>query len=129
MLRSLYYKIKYCIEKKHIEKLYKKNTVGLIYSNRYKAYVHPAIPYEIGDIEYILSELTRTGLYYSYTYTKEGEIIDGHSHSFGGVLREAYENPESFSPNQDHYSTQELKLLQKICEYSLKEKQTSNIPQ
>lgn len=86
---------------------------------------------EISDsLEYSLSRLAYTGLYYPYTCVlvnyKDGlyhpEVGHSHGHNFEEVLQDLYRFPESFNIEQEdkkYYSGQELWYLNQIKKYLL----------
>lgn len=74
---------------------------------------------EEGDLLYVVSEFTYSGLYYPYndkqTCNKE---YNGHSHSFEGVIEALLEDPDGFTISgfEEYYSQQEIRLLTAIKE-------------
>ena len=69
---------------------------------------------EYGDMMYVFSEFTKSGLIYHYR-TSTG--ID-HEHSFEGVMHGLFEDVEEFSIDgyEDEYSNQEKQYLNTIKE-------------
>ena len=68
--------------------------------------------FESGDVEYIASEFSGTGLIYHFMYN--GEI--DHVHGFDGVLAAVLEDPENVDivPQEGEYSEQEIKMIEGV---------------
>lgn len=70
---------------------------------------------EEGDLLYVASEYTRTGLYFPY-YTTKAMGGRGLDHYFEGVLEALLNDPEGFSiyGYEEYYSRQEIEMLKSI---------------
>ncbi|MGL5675879.1 MAG: hypothetical protein ACRDDX_05680 [Cellulosilyticaceae bacterium] len=96
-----------CVDRKYSNK---KNKV--YYDKRYQCYVCPKLIEERGSVEYVIAELTHTGLIYEYK-------IDGkwsHDHFFAGGLLEAHNEANIFEIPQEaehQYSQQALEMVRK----------------
>ena len=69
---------------------------------------------EEGDLLYVVSEFTRSGLYYPYNNKQtRNKKHSGHCHSFEGVIEALLEDPDWFSivGFEEYYSQQEIDLL------------------
>ena len=119
LFSRIYWNIRYAFEKWYFETKYLERPNAIYYDRLFKCYVHPALIIERGSYDYVVSELTRTGLIYHYYI---GEILE-HSHSLEEVLKAAYEEAEKFKLFLEYgeYSEQEIKLVERIVEFRLKE--------
>ena len=92
----------------------KKKLSGVWY--RYgKPKVYRLLLDETGSVEYVIAELTRTGLIYEYMLN--GQWL--HDHFFAGVLLNAYNEADVFELPQEvehQYSQQELQMIRKAIE-------------
>lgn len=72
---------------------------------------------EYGDINYVMSEFTSSGVRYRFT-TKRSSSIEqlDHEHDFNAVLSAIADDPENFSyqPFEEDYSLQEIKYIESI---------------
>ncbi|KAF1296619.1 hypothetical protein BAU15_14845 [Enterococcus sp. JM4C] len=80
-------------------------------------------------MNYIMSEFTRSGVYYQFTTKRNPRVEDAdHEHNFNDVLYAVADDPENFSykPFEKEYSTQEIMyieaILAKYREISLKKR-------
>ncbi|WP_410497161.1 hypothetical protein QTL86_10565 [Cellulosilyticum sp. ST5] len=109
-MKRLYWKIRYAYEKRYFHRKYGRKKNKVYYDKRYRCYVCPALIEERGPIEYVIVELTSTGLIYECK-------IDGqwsHDHLFAGVLLNAYNKSERFEVPAEvecQYSQQELDMI------------------
>lgn len=69
---------------------------------------------EYGSLEYVLAELSKSGLCYHFCGAGERE----HEHTFTGVLRALVADPKFFSVEgfEKEYSEQELHFLKRVQE-------------
>lgn len=96
-MRSLYWKIRYAYEKWYFNKKYAKRKNNVYYDKRYQCYVCPKLIEERGPLEYVIAELTRTGLIYKYKLNGQWT----HDHIFAGVLLNAYNKGDVFEVPQE----------------------------
>ena len=69
---------------------------------------------EEGDLLYVVSEFSRSGLYYPYNNKQtRNKKHSGHSHSLEGVIEALLDDPDWFSilGFEKYYSQQEIDLL------------------
>ncbi|MEG2090133.1 hypothetical protein [Niameybacter sp.] len=114
-MRKLYWKIRYTYERWYFENKYGNRKNKVYYDKRYDCYVCPKLLDERGPVEYVIAELTRTGLIYKYKLNGEW----AHDHFFVEVLLNAYNEAEVFEIPQEveyQYSQQELDMLRKAVE-------------
>lgn len=86
-----------------------------VYSEKYDSwFVETAHGVEYGDIMYIVSEFTHSGVHYHYFDSVNSSSY--HEHSFSGVVQALIENSESFSIEkfESEYSKQEKDYLDTI---------------
>ena len=112
MISSIYYKIKYSIEKFIIRRLFKIHPNKLIKSKFLGGYIHSELgESEIGDIWYIASELARSGVIYEYFVNDKFM----HAHSFDELLFETIKTDGNIDFGEiDQYSHQEYEFLIKL---------------
>lgn len=76
-------------------------------------------PDEEGDLLYVVSEFIKSGLIYRYNIQQtQKQGINGHAHSFEGVLQAVLNNPDSFTIDgfEPDYSAQEIEMLKAFKE-------------
>lgn len=75
-------------------------------------------PVEVGDINYVLSEFARTGVFYRFRTSDIQAPHHDHEHSFDGVLYAVVRDPSGFDYHafSEDYSPQERKFLDAIIE-------------
>ena len=114
-IRGLYWRIRYTLVEKYFKLRYAGKPRDIYYDKWFKCYVHSRLTEERGSIDYVLSELTRSGLIYHYYI---GDKV-GHSHSIEGVMQRAYEEADTFKLllDYDEYSKQEIELIEKIVAF------------
>lgn len=119
MLRNVYWRIRYFIERNNNRRLRKKNN-GLYYDRLVGAYRHTDLDEcEHGDINYIMSELVRDNLYYEY---RIGEVYN-HSHSFNELIEDVYLNADEFiMTDKGQFSEHELRFINKVVEAGKQQK-------
>lgn len=98
--------------KKDEEKAYFENYIPVQDEATGNWCVHVEYGLESGDVEYIASEFSGTGLIYHFMYN--GEI--DHVHGFNGVLAAVLEDPENVDivPQEGEYSEQEIKMIEGV---------------
>ncbi len=115
-MRNLYWKIRYAYERWYFNRKYRNKGNKVFYDRKYRCYVCPKLIEERGDIEYVIAELTRTGLIYEYKINEEWS----HGHFFADVLIQAYNEANNFEiPEEvkEQYSKQELNMVEKAIEH------------
>ena len=75
---------------------------------------------EEGDLLYVVSEFIKGSLIYRYSVRQtQKHGINGHAHSFEGVLRAVLDDPDSFTIDgfETDYSSQEIEMLKAFKNY------------
>lgn len=114
-------RMRYWIRQRYLKKKYANKPPKIYYDQRYRTYIAPTNLDEDGEINWVCSELARTGLIYDYCLGDE----ETHAHVFDEVLEDAYNYAERFSiPEQyrEQYSAQELKFLEKLIQRRLRDR-------
>ena len=76
-------------------------------------------PDEEGDLLYVVSEFIKGSLIYRYSVRQtQKHGINGHAHSFEGVLRAVLDDPDGFTIDgfETDYSSQEIEMLKAFKE-------------
>ena len=81
---------------------------------------------ETGDILYVVGEYIHDNLFFPFECQERTDGFQDHEHRFEDVLVALLASPESFSIKgfEDYYSSQEIRLLDKLKEKLLSEKRT-----
>lgn len=119
--KELYWKITSVFEEWYFKKRYSKKDPQIYYDKLFQCYVHPRKPGEHGCFEYVCSELTESGLFYSYNLSGSKT----HGHSIDAVFWSAYNDAEVFSINEEdklQYSKQELEFIKKLTAQGKKDR-------
>ena len=94
-------------------KKYSPKVPKIYYDEKFQCYVNPIKIHEYGCLEYVCSEITWSGLY--YTYNLNGRKT--HGHTIGEAFLSAYNDAEIFSipeESKTQYSKQELEFIKKL---------------
>lgn len=112
---EILWRVRYAFETWYFKTKYSKKQPKIYYDKYFKCYVHPQLVEERGSIEYVVSELTKSGLIYHYYV--DGELT--HSHTFESVLLDVCEYSDTFELclYYNEYSEQEIKLINKVKEF------------
>lgn len=120
-MKRLFYGIKESLIGRYVYLRYHKKPKRIYFDNLLKCYVHPGLPcYERGSLEYMLSEITKSGLFYRYK-TQEDKERWNHGHTFEEVLIAAYGDPIGFEIDEKEYSKQQIEFINTVLRRSSEE--------
>lgn len=122
-MRELCWNMREFIESRYLERKYAEMPLKIYYDRKYRCYINPKLLNEQGDIEYICSEITRSGCLYRYRLDGKKE----HTHTIAEVFLSAYNEAERFSidtEDEELYSKQELVFIQTLVEQGKLDRQT-----
>lgn len=119
-LIGLCWQIRYKCEDNYFKYRYGGKEAKVYYDKKMKKYVNPKLLDErSSSVIYVCSEIARDSLYYGYSINHKHH----HAHTIDEVFEDAYNYAETFQiEDESDFSQQELRILYKLVERGLKDR-------
>ena len=118
--QHVYWKFHQLLRDRYFFRKYSNRAPTIYFDKKYNCFISSQNVREYGCCEYVCSELTHSGLHYSY-YLDE---CQSHAHTINEVFLLAYNKAEIFSIHEKdeiEYSRQELEFIKKLIKQGKKD--------
>ncbi len=121
LFQHVYWKFYNLLRDRYFFNKYSKSVPAIYFDKKYNCFISSQNVREYGCCEYVCSELTQSGVHYSY-YLGE---CQSHAHTISEVFLLAYNKAEIFSIHEKdeiEYSRQEFEFIKKLIKQGKKDR-------